>query len=119
MNAVGCDLYLEKQAVDTTTPAGRALSQMLGVFAEFERAILQERIHAGIARARRNGTKSGKAIGHPRVSAKLEATIRASLQSGDGIHKTAKACGVGVATVQRVRREMLGGSRSPAPGLGG
>ena len=58
--------------------------------------------------ARRNGTKSGKAIGHPRVSAKLEATIRASLQSGDGIHKTAKACGVGVGTVQRVRREMLG-----------
>ena len=77
LNAVGCDLYLEKQAVDTTTPAGRALFQMLGVFAEFERAILQERIHAGIARARRNGTKSGKAIGHPRVSAKLEATIRA------------------------------------------
>jgi DNA invertase Pin-like site-specific DNA recombinase len=63
LNAVGCDLYLEKQAVDTTTPAGRALFQMLGVFAEFERAILQDRIHAGIARARRNGTKSGKPIG--------------------------------------------------------
>ena len=56
------------------------------------RAGMQERIHAGIARARRNGTKSGKAIGHPRVSAKLEATIGASLFSGDGIHKTAKAC---------------------------
>jgi len=57
LNAVGCDLYLEKQAVDTTTPAGRALFQMLGVFAEFERSILQERIHAGIARARKNGTR--------------------------------------------------------------
>jgi hypothetical protein len=40
LNSVGCDLYLDKQAVDTTTPAGRALFHMLGVFAEFERAII-------------------------------------------------------------------------------
>jgi DNA invertase Pin-like site-specific DNA recombinase len=53
LNGAGCDLYLERQAVDTTKPAGRALFQMLGVFAEFERAIIQERINAGIARARR------------------------------------------------------------------
>ena len=57
LNAAGCDLYLEKQAIDTTTPAGRALFQMLGVFAEFERAIIQERIHAGLARAREKGTR--------------------------------------------------------------
>jgi DNA invertase Pin-like site-specific DNA recombinase len=48
LNAVGCDLYLERQAVDTTTPAGRALFQMLGVFAEFERSIIQERVKAGM-----------------------------------------------------------------------
>jgi DNA invertase Pin-like site-specific DNA recombinase len=65
LNGAGCDLYLERQAVDTTTPAGRALFQMLGVFAEFERAIIQERINAGIARAREKGTKSGKPIGRP------------------------------------------------------
>jgi DNA invertase Pin-like site-specific DNA recombinase len=106
LNAVGCDLYLEKQAVDTTTPAGRALFQMLGVFAEFERAILRERIHAGIARARRNGTKSGKPIGRARVSSKVEASIRASLAAGSGIHKTAKACNVGAGTVPRIRQEM-------------
>jgi len=108
LNAVGCDLYLEKQAVDTTTPAGRALFQMLGVFAEFERAILQERIHAGIARARKNGTKSGKAIGRARVSSKVEAAIHASLANGTGIHKTARECGVGTGTVQRIKREMAG-----------
>ena len=66
LNAARCDLYLEKQAVDTTTPAGRALFQMLGVFAEFERAIIQERIQAGLARARDKGTKSGKPIGRAR-----------------------------------------------------
>src|SRR5215469_18697480 len=106
LTAVGCDLYLEKQAVDTTTPVGRALFQMLGVFAEFERAILQERIHAGIARARRNGTKSGKPIGRARTSAKVEAAIRETLASGKGIHSTARECGVGTGTVQRVKREM-------------
>jgi DNA invertase Pin-like site-specific DNA recombinase len=57
------DLYLDRQGVDTSTPAGKALFQMLGVFAEFERSIIQERIAAGIARARAQGTKSGKAFG--------------------------------------------------------
>ena len=50
LDAVGCDLYLEKQAIDTTTPAGRALFQMLGVFAEFEREMIRERVCAGLAR---------------------------------------------------------------------
>jgi DNA invertase Pin-like site-specific DNA recombinase len=106
MDAAGCDLYLEKQAVDTTTPAGRALFQMLGVFAEFERSILQERIHAGIARARRSGTKSGKPIGRARTSPKVEMEIRATLAAGNGVIKTAKLCGVGVGTVQRIKREI-------------
>jgi DNA invertase Pin-like site-specific DNA recombinase len=79
---------------------------MLGVFAEFERAILQERIHAGIARARRNGTKSGKPIGRARTSRKVEDAIRVSLANGAGIHKTARECGVGTGTVQRIKREM-------------
>ena len=107
LNAVGCDLYLERQAVDTTTPAGRALFQMLGVFAEFERAIIQERINAGIARARVKGTKSGRPIGRARIGAKLEEAVRASLMSRNGIHKTARACGVGTGTVQRVRNAMM------------
>ena len=47
----------------TTTPAGKALFQMMGVFAEFERTMIQERVHAGLARAR----KEGKRLGRPRV----------------------------------------------------
>ena len=104
LNAVGCDLYLEKQAVDTTTPAGRALFQMLGIFAEFERSILQDRIHAGLARARRNGTKSGKPIGRARISRKVEDEIRATLALGNGVIKTAKLVGCGVGTVQKYKR---------------
>ena len=106
LNAVGCDLYLERQAVDTTTPAGRALFQMLGVFAEFERSIIQQRVLAGMARARLHGTKSGKPIGQPPLAiAKVEA-IRAELARGTGIVKTARLVGTGVSVVQRIKREM-------------
>ena len=63
----GVDLYLDCQGLDTSTPAGKALFQMLGVFAEFERSIIQERIAAGIARARAQGTRSGKPIGRARI----------------------------------------------------
>jgi DNA invertase Pin-like site-specific DNA recombinase len=106
LNAAGCDLYLEKQAVDTTTPAGRALFQMLGVFAEFERAIIQERIHAGLARAREKGTKSGKPIGRARIDATKETAIRAALASGKGVLKTAREFKTGTSVVQRIKSEM-------------
>jgi DNA invertase Pin-like site-specific DNA recombinase len=107
LSAVGCDLYLEKQAVDTTTPAGRALFQMLGVFAEFEREMIKARVNAGIERARKYGTKSGKPIGQaPLPPAKVEA-IRAELAKGTGIIKTARLCGTGVSAVQRIKREIV------------
>src|SRR5712671_1323329 len=83
----GVDLYLDRQGVDTSTPAGKALFQMLGVFAEFERSIIQERITAGIARARLVGTKSGKPIGRARIEPAKEAAIRAALATGKGILK--------------------------------
>jgi DNA invertase Pin-like site-specific DNA recombinase len=105
LNAVGCDLYLERQAVDTTTPAGRALFQMLGVFAEFERSIIVERVNAGIARARVKGTKSGNPIGRPVVGGNRIAAVRAELEKGTGILKTARIVGVGVSVVQRVARD--------------
>ena len=79
---------------------------MLGVFAEFERAIIQERIHAGLARAREKGTKSGKPIGRARIGAAKEAAIRASLASRKGIPKTARQCGTGTSVVQRIKAEM-------------
>jgi DNA invertase Pin-like site-specific DNA recombinase len=106
VHAAGVDLYLDRQGVDTSTPAGKALFQMLGVFAEFERAIIQERIHAGIARARALGTKSGKPIGRARIDSAKEAAIRAALASGKGILKTARECGVGSSTVQRIKASL-------------
>ncbi len=66
IHAKGVDLYLHQQGVDTSTPAGKALFQMCGVFAEFERSMIQERVKAGLARARAQGQEvrqtSGRGI---------------------------------------------------------
>jgi DNA invertase Pin-like site-specific DNA recombinase len=51
LQALNCNLYLHQQAIDTTTPSGRAMFQMCGVFAEFERSMIVERVNAGLARA--------------------------------------------------------------------
>jgi DNA invertase Pin-like site-specific DNA recombinase len=106
LKGAGVELYLDRQAVDTTTPAGKALFQMLGVFAEFERSIIQERIHAGIARARLVGTKSGKPIGRAKIPPMKEAEIRAALKAGNGILKTARECNTGTSVVQRIKAAM-------------
>jgi DNA invertase Pin-like site-specific DNA recombinase len=100
LQAKGVGLYLHQQGIDTTTPAGKALFQMLGVFAEFERAMIRERVMAGLARARAQKIQ----LGRPRVSPQIEGNIREALASGKGIVSTARDLGVGVSTVQRVRR---------------
>src|SRR5690349_14929094 len=89
INARGVDLYLHQQGLDTSTPAGRAMFQMLGVFAEFERAMIRERVNAGLRRAR----IEGKALGRPKVAPEIEDAVRASLRAGTGILKTAKMHG--------------------------
>jgi outer membrane protein OmpA-like peptidoglycan-associated protein len=75
------------------------LFQMSGVFAEFERAMIVERVNAGLRRAKAEGTK----LGRPRVSAEIEGKIREQLALGLGIHRVAKLVGCGSGTVQRVR----------------
>src|SRR5438309_12004200 len=98
LKAKNVDLYLHQQAVDTSTPAGRALFQMLGVFAEFERAMIVERVKAGLRRA----TAQGKKLGRPRVEEKLEKAVLRELENGDGIHTVARTVGIGTGTVQRI-----------------
>jgi DNA invertase Pin-like site-specific DNA recombinase len=99
LQAKGVDLFLHKQGLDTSTPAGKAMFQMLGVFSEFERAMIQERVRAGLARAKAQGKK----LGRPPVAPDVEKAIRKSLAAGNGILKTAATVGVGSSTVQRVK----------------
>jgi DNA invertase Pin-like site-specific DNA recombinase len=86
LHAEGVDLYLHQQGLDTGTPARKAMFQMLGVFAEFERAIIVERVKSGLARAR----SQGKRLGHRPVSEDVVERIREQLATGAGILKTAK-----------------------------
>jgi DNA invertase Pin-like site-specific DNA recombinase len=60
LHSNGIDLYIHQQAVDTTTPSGKAMYQLCGVFAEFERSMIKERVRAGLARAVAHGQKLGR-----------------------------------------------------------
>jgi DNA invertase Pin-like site-specific DNA recombinase len=103
VHAAGIDLFLHQQGIDTRSPAGKAMFQMMGVFAEFERAMIRERVNAGLARAKGDG----KTLGRPKIALETEKAIARSLKSGKlGMHKVAALHGVGTGTVQRIAKEM-------------
>jgi DNA invertase Pin-like site-specific DNA recombinase len=102
LHAKGVELYLHQQGLDTSTPAGKAMFQMLGVFAEFERAMIVERVKAGLSRAR----SQGKRLGRRPLNADVVELIREKLATGRGILRVAKELGVGTGTVHRVKRDM-------------
>jgi DNA invertase Pin-like site-specific DNA recombinase len=99
IQAKGVDLYLHQQGLDTSTPSGRAMFGMLGVFAEFERAMIRERILAGL---RRTDKKSGR---KPMAEDRVEA-IRKSLRDGHGIRATARLHKASPMTVTKIAREI-------------
>jgi DNA invertase Pin-like site-specific DNA recombinase len=98
MHAKKIDLYLHKQGIDTTTPSGKAMFQLCSVFAEFEQAMIRDRVLAGLARAK----EKGKTLGRPKISSSVERSILLLRQQGNGIKKIAKQLKVGVSVVQRV-----------------
>jgi DNA invertase Pin-like site-specific DNA recombinase len=98
LRAKGLDLYLHKRGLDTSTPSGRMMFQMLGVFSEFERSMIQERTRAGLARAR----SQGKRLGRPPLSEKIKAKVRRARAEGHSVRRIARDLGIGVASVQRV-----------------
>ena len=102
IQAMGVDLYLHQQAIDTSTPSGKAMFQMCGVFAEFERSMIRERVNAGLKRAKAQGKK----LGRPRINPQIEAKIQDRRKTGTGILKIAKELGLGTSVVQRVVKEM-------------
>ncbi len=102
LNAVGVDLYLDQQNIDTTTPAGKLLFQITGAFAEFERSMIRQRVNAGLARAR----SQGKRLGRPTLASEKEVRVRELLAGGTGIVKAARLVGVGVSAVQRIKATM-------------
>ena len=101
LHAKHVDLYLHQQGIDTTTPSGRAMFQMMGVFAEFERSMIRERVMVGLARARADGTRLGRPATVADDAAKVQ-TIRAARAAGKSIRTIAREQGVGIGTVSRL-----------------
>jgi len=108
LQAKGVDLFLYQQGLDTSTPSGRAMFQMLGVFSEFEAAMIRERVRTGVARAKRYGTKSGKPIGRPRLSQEKLAAAQNLLRDGIGILKVARTLKIGTGTVSKISIQLKG-----------
>ena len=92
------DLYLHQQALDTSTPMGRAMFQLCGVFAELERSIIQERVKAGLERARANG----KILGRPRTDPRVGIQDTGARGQGMGKGRIARTLRIGVSVAQRV-----------------
>jgi DNA invertase Pin-like site-specific DNA recombinase len=102
LEACGVDLYLDQQAIDTTTPMGKLVFQVTGAFAEFERTMIRQRINAGLKRAVAQGVK----LGRPRIDSATERKVRKQLAKGIGMLKLAKSLGIGTGTVQRIANEL-------------
>ncbi len=86
------------EALDLTTPAGRAMAALLAVFAEFEREILRERVRAGLAHARQNG----KRLGRPATAALHTAAIRKLYRAGVSKSEIARQVQIGRTSVRRI-----------------
>ena len=99
IHSVDCDLYIHQSGIDTTTPSGKMMFQMCGVFAEFERGMISDRVKCGQERAK----SQGKHIGRPsNLNDGLIHSIKYMREQGVGIRKIAKDLKVGVSTVYKV-----------------
>ena len=97
------DLYLHKQGIDTSTPSGKAMFQMMGIFAEFERDIISERVKAGLARSKSQGT----ILGRPKIIDKVAKQVLELRQKNFGMIKIAKQLKIGTGTVQKVLKSHM------------
>jgi DNA invertase Pin-like site-specific DNA recombinase len=97
-HANGIDLYLHQQAIDTTTPSGKAMFQMCGVFAEFERAMIRERVIAGLALAKLKGKK----LGRPRIASMKAEKVKYDRSQGLSVRAIAAKHGISVGTTHQL-----------------
>ena len=97
-HAKGVDVYFHQQGIDTTTPAGRLMFQMCGAFAEFERGMIQERVKAGLQRAKAQGKK----LGAPTVPEKTATKAKEMYEVGMSFRKIGRELGIHHSTVSKL-----------------
>ncbi len=99
LHALGVDLYIHQQAIDTFTPAGKLAFSVFGALAEYERALIRERVKAGLDRAKRNGTKLGRPTN---LNDSVRSAIVALRARDVSIRRIAAQLRVGTGTVYKV-----------------
>ena len=97
-HAKGVDVYFHQQGIDTTTPAGKLMFQMCGAFAEFERGMIQERVKAGLERAKAQGKK----LGAPTVPEKTATKAKEMYEVGMSFRKIGRELGIHHSTVSKL-----------------
>lgn len=104
------DLFIHQQGIDSTTPGGKALFGMMGVFAEFERSMIQERVKAGIKRVRAKGQRWGR-----RTIEETDPDLCTNMldlrKQGLGMGKIGKQLGLSSKTVWRFLRGVAASSQ--------
>ncbi|KJS42459.1 MAG: resolvase [Rhodospirillaceae bacterium BRH_c57] len=110
VQAAGVDLYLHQQSLDTSTPAGRALFQILGVFSEFERSMIRARVIAGLERRKAQGHK----LGRPNLDQALADKVAKALLAGHGVRASARLAKVSPATAHRIKNDLVTQGLLPA-----
>ena len=99
VQAAGVDLYIHQQAINTATPSGRMVFGIFSALASWEREMITERIHAGLARAKAQGKKLGRPT---RVNEAVTTSVRLLREKGLSIHRIAQELKIGVGTTQRI-----------------
>ena len=99
INSVGCDLYIHQSGLDTSTPSGKMMFQMIGVFSEFERTMISERVKLGQQRSK----SEGKHIGRPtNMNEGMVQSIKFMREKGLGIRRISRDLQIGTGTVYKV-----------------
>jgi DNA invertase Pin-like site-specific DNA recombinase len=114
---LGIDFVSSQEALDTSTPMGKAMFTIIGAMAELERNVIRERVVAGLEHARNHGTKSGSAIGRPRVVFD-RARVLEMRECGRSYREIASALAVSVRTVRRVYERGVAKPSSRETGIG-
>lgn len=106
LHALGVDLYIHQQAIDTSTPAGKLAFSVFGALAEYERSLIRERVCSGLERAKRDGIKLGRPTN---LNDTVRAAILALRSRNIPIRRIAAQLKVGTGTVYSV----LGAAAQP------
>ena len=102
VNSVGCDLYIHQSGLDTSTPSGKMMFQMIGVFSEFEREMISERVKLGLDKVK----SQGRSLGPPKkINESLVQKICYLHNKGHGLQSISKELSVGRSSVYRTLKQ--------------